>query len=105
MLGAAGALVFCTGRSVRGAPPATPGRPETVDETAEAIVAEGGRAVAVRVREEAGRLDVLVNDVWGGDRTRAREVSPEAGRDSHDAPGRETPGRRERREGPPEGTS
>jgi len=82
MLGEAGALVFCTGRSARGAPAATPGRPETIDETAEMIAAAGGRAVAVRVdhtreeevvslavrvREEAGRLDVLVNDIWGGD--------------------------------------
>lgn len=82
-LGAAGALVYCTGRSARGAPPATPGRPETIDETAELIAAEGGRAVALRVdhareeevaalaarvRDEAERLDVLVNDIWGGDR-------------------------------------
>ena len=81
MLGAAGATVYCTGRSVRGRP-ATPGRPETLDETAELVTAEGGRGVAVRtdhtveaeverlfarVRDEAGRLDVLVNDVWGGD--------------------------------------
>lgn len=81
-LGEAGALVYCTGRSARGAPPATPGRPETIDGTAERIAAEGGRAVAVRVdhtreeevaalatrvRDEAGRLDVLVNDIWGGD--------------------------------------
>ncbi len=82
MLGAAGALVYCTGRSARGHPPATPGRPETIDQTAEMIAAEGGRAVAVRVdharqeevaalaarvRRESGRLDVLVNDIWGGD--------------------------------------
>ena len=81
MLGAAGAVVYCTGRSVRGRP-ATPGRPETIEETAEAVTAAGGRGVAVRtdhtveaeverlfarVRAERGRLDVLVNDVWGGD--------------------------------------
>lgn len=81
MLGAAGATVYCTGRSVRGQP-ATPGRKETIEETAELVTAEGGRGVAVRtdhtveaevaqlfarVRAEAGRLDVLVNDVWGGD--------------------------------------
>jgi NAD(P)-dependent dehydrogenase (short-subunit alcohol dehydrogenase family) len=81
MLGAAGAFVYCTGRSVRGAPSAM-GRPETIEETAEMIVAAGGRAIAVRVdhtradevaalaarvREESGRLDVLVNDIWGGD--------------------------------------
>ena len=81
MLGAAGATVYCTGRSVRGWP-ATPGRPETLEETAEMVTAEGGRGIAVRtdhtieseverlfarVREEAGRLDILVNDIWGGD--------------------------------------
>ena len=61
---------------------ATPGRPETIEETAELVSAEGGRGIAVcvdhtveseveqlfaRVRAEAGRLDVLVNDIWGGD--------------------------------------
>ena len=81
MLGAAGATVYCTGRSVRGQP-ATPGRTETIEETADLVTAEGGRGVAVRtdhtveaeverlvarVRAEAGRLDVLVNDIWGGD--------------------------------------
>ncbi len=80
-LAAAGAKVYCTGRSVRGAV-ATAGRSETIDETAEMIVAAGGRAVAVRVdhtvedevaalaarvRADEGRLDVLVNDIWGGD--------------------------------------
>ncbi len=81
MLGAAGATVYCTGRSVRGRP-ATPGRPETLEETAEWVAEEGGRGIAVRtdhtveseverlfarVRAEAGRLDILVNDIWGGD--------------------------------------
>ena len=81
MLGAAGATVYCTGRSVRGRP-ATPGRPETLEETAELVSAEGGRGIAVRtdhtvesevealfarVRADADRLDVLVNDIWGGD--------------------------------------
>ena len=81
MLGAAGATVYCTGRSVRGHA-ATAGRPETIEETAEMVNAEGGRGIAVRtdhtvaeeverlfaqVRAEQGRLDVLVNDVWGGD--------------------------------------
>ncbi|HLI67141.1 MAG TPA: SDR family oxidoreductase [Caulobacteraceae bacterium] len=80
-LAAAGAKVYCTGRSVRGAP-ATAGRPETIEETAEMIEAAGGRAVAVRVDHQVeaevealaariaaddGRLDILVNDVWGGD--------------------------------------
>ncbi len=81
MLGAAGATVYCTGRSVRGQP-ATLGRPETIEETAEMVTAEGGRGIAVRtdhtveseverlfarIREEQDRLDILVNDIWGGD--------------------------------------
>jgi NAD(P)-dependent dehydrogenase (short-subunit alcohol dehydrogenase family) len=79
-LAEAGAFVWCTGRSSgrqRGMD-----RPETVDETAALIEAAGGRAVAVRVdhtREEevaglaervratSGRLDVLVNSIWGAD--------------------------------------
>ncbi|MFN7135167.1 MAG: SDR family oxidoreductase [Myxococcales bacterium] len=80
-LGEAGATVYCTGRSVRGRP-ATGNRPETIEETAELVTARGGRGIAVRVdhtveqevqglaervRREAGRLDVLVNDIWGGD--------------------------------------
>ncbi len=81
MLGEAGATVYCTGRSVRGRP-ATGTRPETIEETAELVTARGGRGIAVRVdhtvesevaalcarvKSEQGRLDVLVNDVWGGD--------------------------------------
>jgi len=81
MLGEAGAFVYCTGRSVRGSP-ATPGRPETIDETAEMIRGAGGEAIAVRVdhskvdevaslfarvKHERGRLDILVNDIWAGD--------------------------------------
>ena len=81
MLGAAGATVYCTGRSVKGCP-ATPGRPETIEETADMVTAEGGRGIAVRsdhtieaeverlfarVRTDHGRLDILVNDIWGGD--------------------------------------
>jgi NAD(P)-dependent dehydrogenase (short-subunit alcohol dehydrogenase family) len=81
MLGAAGATVYCTGRSVRGHG-ATPGRPETIEETAELVSADGGVGIAVqvdhtiedavralfaRVRAEHGRLDILVNDIWGGD--------------------------------------
>jgi NAD(P)-dependent dehydrogenase (short-subunit alcohol dehydrogenase family) len=82
MLGAAGATVYITGRSVRGGP-ATGNRPETIEETAEMVEARGGIGLPVRVdhtvaaevqalfeqvaREQDGRLDVLVNDVWGGD--------------------------------------
>jgi len=80
-LAAAGAKVWCTGRSTRGQP-ATEGRPETIEETAELIAAAGGAAVAMRVdhtveaevealaariEAEDGRLDILVNDIWGGD--------------------------------------
>jgi NAD(P)-dependent dehydrogenase (short-subunit alcohol dehydrogenase family) len=80
-LGEAGATVYCTGRSVRGKP-ATGTRPETIEETAEIVTARGGRGIAVqtdhtrrdevealckRIREEQGGLDLLVNDVWGGD--------------------------------------
>jgi NAD(P)-dependent dehydrogenase (short-subunit alcohol dehydrogenase family) len=80
-LGEAGAIVYCTGRSSRGRP-ATRGRPETIEETAELVTAAGGRGIAVRVdhtkpadvkrlvasikRRHKG-LDILVNDVWGGD--------------------------------------
>lgn len=80
-LGEAGATVYCTGRSVEGRP-ATPGRPETIEETARGVTARGGHGIPVqvdhtqpaevealfqRVRQEPGRLDLLVNDVWGGD--------------------------------------
>ena len=80
-LGAAGATVYVTGRSTRGRP-SEYARPETIEETAELVSAAGGRGIAVRVdhlvadevralvariRAEAGRLDVLVNDVWGGE--------------------------------------
>ncbi|MEU6717191.1 SDR family oxidoreductase [Nonomuraea sp. NPDC046802] len=80
-LGAAGATVYCTGRSTR-AQRSEMNRPETIEETAELVTAAGGagigvqvdhldpeqvRALAERVESEQGRLDVLVNDVWGGD--------------------------------------
>src|SRR5271170_7661029 len=47
-LGEAGATVYCTGRSSRGRP-ATAGRPETIEETAELVTAAGGHGIAVRV--------------------------------------------------------
>lgn len=80
-LGAAGATVYVTGRSTRGQP-SEYARPETIEETAELVTAEGGTGIAVRVdhlvadevralvdriRAEQGRLDILVNDVWGGE--------------------------------------
>jgi NAD(P)-dependent dehydrogenase (short-subunit alcohol dehydrogenase family) len=82
MLGAAGATVYCTGRSVRGKP-SDLNRPETIEETAEMVTASGGVGIAVQVdhrveeqvrelfarikEEHNGRLDVLVNDIWGGE--------------------------------------
>jgi len=82
-LGEAGATVYCTGRSSRRlSRTATAGRPETIEETAEMVTAAGGRGIAVRVdhtelaqvkklvarikRQHKG-LDILVNDIWGGD--------------------------------------
>ncbi|MGA4988259.1 SDR family oxidoreductase [Nonomuraea bangladeshensis] len=80
-LGEIGATVYCTGRSTRAAR-SEMDRPETVEETAELVTAAGGTGIAVpadhldpgrvaalaeRVGREQGRLDVLVNDIWGGD--------------------------------------
>ncbi|KPI32345.1 SDR family oxidoreductase [Streptomyces sp. NPDC086989] len=80
-LGAQGATVYVTGRSTRGSR-SEYGRPETVEETAELVTAAGGRGIAVvtdhlvpgqvealvgRIDAEQGRLDVLVNDIWGGE--------------------------------------
>jgi len=93
----AGAFVYCTGRSTRAEARkvSKPGarrrklsafelarRPETIEETAELIEARGGAGAALRVDHtepaqvealfervatERGRLDILVNDIWGGD--------------------------------------
>jgi NAD(P)-dependent dehydrogenase (short-subunit alcohol dehydrogenase family) len=80
-LGAAGATVYVTGRTTR-EQPSEYARLETIEETAALVSAEGGTGIAVRVdhlvpdeveqlvdriRAEQGRLDVLVNDVWGGE--------------------------------------
>jgi NAD(P)-dependent dehydrogenase (short-subunit alcohol dehydrogenase family) len=82
MLGEAGATVYCTGRSVRGKLASGQGRPETIEETAEMVNSYGGTGIAVRVdhtveeevkalfervKAEQGRLDILVNDIWGGE--------------------------------------
>lgn len=81
-LGAAGATVYVTGRTTIGS--GSPmGRAETIDETAQMVSAAGGQGIAVQVDhldagavhrlveridgEQAGRLDILVNDIWGGD--------------------------------------
>lgn len=81
-LGELGATVYCTGRSTRDQRSAM-NRSETIEETAELVTAAGGRGIAVRTdhtsepdvktlfervgREQEGRLDILINDVWGGD--------------------------------------
>ena len=80
-LGATGATVYVTGRTTRAAR-SPMNRPETIEETAELVDAAGGRGIAVavdhadaeqvdelvaRIRRDHGRLDVLVNDIWGGD--------------------------------------
>jgi NAD(P)-dependent dehydrogenase (short-subunit alcohol dehydrogenase family) len=82
-LARAGAYVYATGRSSRTSGPSEIGRPETIEETADLIVAGGGAgrglvvdhespaAVAelmATIEREHGRLDVLVNDMFGGDR-------------------------------------
>ncbi|GAA0982618.1 3-oxoacyl-[acyl-carrier-protein] reductase FabG [Nocardioides aquaticus] len=82
-LGRAGFHVYATGRSSREGGPSEIGRPETIEETGELVEAAGGSVSAVvvdhedaeavaslvdRVEAERGRLDVLVNDVFGGDR-------------------------------------
>ena len=82
MLGEAGATVYCSGRSARGGAGGGEDRGETIDETAEMVTGYGGRGVAVqtdhsvpgqvealleRIGREQGRLDILVNDIWGGD--------------------------------------
>lgn len=81
-LGAAGATVYCTGRTTRDAR-SEMGRPETIEDTAALVDEAGGRGLAVRVDHlvpdqvqalvsrielEQGRLDVLVNDIFGAPR-------------------------------------
>ncbi|WUO09047.1 SDR family oxidoreductase [Streptomyces virginiae] len=81
-LGAAGATVYVTGRS-SGTQRSDLDRPETIEETAARITAAGGLGIPVRTdhsdpeevqalvariaTEQDGRLDILVNSVWGGD--------------------------------------
>ncbi len=81
-LGEAGYTVYCTGRSIRGSLASGANRPETIEETAEIVTARGGKGIAVQcdhtkreqvealcdlIKKDHGHLDVLVNDVWGGD--------------------------------------
>ena len=80
-LGEAGATVYCTGRSTRERR-SEYDRPETIEETAELVTAAGGVGIAVavdhleadqvealvqRIDAESGRLDVLVNNIWGAE--------------------------------------
>jgi NAD(P)-dependent dehydrogenase (short-subunit alcohol dehydrogenase family) len=82
-LARAGFYVYATGRSSRMTGPSEIGRPETIEETGELIAAAGGAASALvvdhedtdavaelvaGVEREQGRLDLLVNDIFGGDR-------------------------------------
>jgi NAD(P)-dependent dehydrogenase (short-subunit alcohol dehydrogenase family) len=80
-LGEAGATVYCTGRTTRERR-SEYDRPETIEETAELVTEAGGEGIAVavdhlepaavealvqRIDADRGRLDVLVNDIWGGE--------------------------------------
>jgi NAD(P)-dependent dehydrogenase (short-subunit alcohol dehydrogenase family) len=80
-LRAVGATVYITGRT-SGSGRSEMDRPETIEETAALVDEAGGRGIAVqvdhlepeqvqglveRIDREQRRLDVLVNDVWGGD--------------------------------------
>jgi len=84
-LGEAGATIYCTGRSSQKDRPKRslkPGQRETIEETADLVTAAGGHGIAVKVDHEVPAevrklvalikrrhkgLDILVNDVWGGD--------------------------------------
>lgn len=78
-LGAAGATVYITGRSTTGN--STNNWPGSIDETAAEITKLGGTGIPLccdhtkdaeveamvnTIRQQQGRLDILVNNVWGG---------------------------------------
>ena len=80
-LGAVGATVYVTGRTTN-AQRSEYNRPETIEETAELVQQAGGQSIAVqvdhldplqvealvdRIESEHGRLDLLVNDIWGAE--------------------------------------
>jgi NAD(P)-dependent dehydrogenase (short-subunit alcohol dehydrogenase family) len=101
-LGAAGATVYVTGRSTRGAPGGgyerflsllgTDAPPGSIDDTAEEVTRLGGTGIPVRcdhtvesevvalfrrvADEQNGRLDLLVNNAWGGHQDAAHVVKP-----------------------------
>lgn len=81
VLGEEGATVYVTGRSVRGASTRSDLPATNIEDTAEQVTARGGLGIPVpadhtaeaevealfeRVKREQGRLDLLVNNVWGG---------------------------------------
>ncbi|WP_019885680.1 SDR family oxidoreductase [Streptomyces purpureus] len=81
-LGTAGATVYVTGRTTRTKVSEVGRTTETIEETAELVTAAGGKGIAVptdhleadqvralveRIDTEQGRLDILVNDIWGGE--------------------------------------
>ncbi|MCP3817457.1 SDR family oxidoreductase [Streptomyces sp. A3M-1-3] len=80
-LGAAGATVYATGRTTREKVSEMGRSTETIEQTAELITAAGGTGIAVpadhldrdqvrdvvaRIERDHGRLDILVNNLWGG---------------------------------------
>lgn len=82
-LARAGFYVYATGRSSRASGPSEIGRPETIEETGELMAAAGGEGAApvvdhedpaaveelvAGIERDRGQLDVLVNDIFGGDR-------------------------------------
>ena len=82
-LARAGFYVYATGRSSRESGPSEIGRPETIEETGELMAAAAGAGSALmvdheepaavaelvaKIEREQGRLDVLVNDIFGGDK-------------------------------------
>jgi NAD(P)-dependent dehydrogenase (short-subunit alcohol dehydrogenase family) len=96
----AGATVYFTARSTRGAG-STGGAPGTIEETAEEAALLGGHAIGLacdhsedeqtgavleRIRAEQGRLDILVNNVWGGYEYLQRGEYVHAGKPSWERP-------------------
>ncbi|MFD5560704.1 SDR family oxidoreductase [Kitasatospora griseola] len=88
-LGRAGATVYVTGRTTRKRMSEVGRASETIEETGELVTAAGGVGIAVptdhldegqvralfrRIEEEQGQLDVLVNDLWGGERLTAESI-------------------------------
>ncbi|MGX4735437.1 SDR family oxidoreductase [Kitasatospora griseola] len=88
-LGRAGATVYVTGRTTRKRVSEVGRASETIEETGELVTAAGGVGIAVptdhldegqvralfgRIEEEQGQLDVLVNDLWGGERLTAESI-------------------------------